>query len=75
MTKTRLFSYIGVICLLWIAVSMERANHLVIIPSKPAPTFDIDELSKSFGPHTDSKLEEWDTEFKSNIIPIDEGSL
>ena len=71
MTKTRLFSYIGVVCLLWTAVSMERANHLVIIPSKPTPTFDIDNLSKSFGPHMDSKAEEWDTEFKSNITPIE----
>jgi hypothetical protein len=54
---------------------MECSKHLIIIPSNPTPTFDIDDLSKSFGPHTDSKLEEWDKDFKSNITPIDEGSL
>lgn len=73
MTKTRLFSYIGVVCLLWTAVSMEHSNNLVIIPSlsEPIPTFDVDNLSKSFGPHMDSKAEVWDKDFKSSITPIE----
>ena len=73
MTKMKTFYYLGVACLLWTAISMERSNNLVIIPSlsEPIPTFDVDNLSKSFGPHMDSKAEEWDTEFKSNITPIE----
>ena len=71
MTKIRVFYYLGVACLLWTAISMEHSNNLVIIPSQATPTFDVDNLSKSFGPHMDSKAEAWDKDFKSAITPIE----
>jgi hypothetical protein len=73
MNKLRVFYYIGVVCLLWTAISMERANTKVVVQklSEPVGTLDLDNLSNHPLRATKDAPGMIDPDFKSTITEDD----